>query len=626
MKKIIVFILMFMFLAVSHLQEAFADAAQPEIIVNKQTGEVTIAGIASAKGQTINLLVENPSHSVEYISDMKSDEGGNYRFTFTLLKSIPGIYKVELGGALSVTTQFTFAKEKASPNWSAGSTISASGIGLDRVTLTWTPATDDKSIRNYTIYSGGSEIATIPGNVTSYQVTDLYPYTSYIFKVEAADDEDSRTNDGPSVQVRTLGRGSGGSGGGGSSNTGSGSGSGSIEPGSSNGDTLSVKTEFNDADNSAVVKVGAEAIAQFLASTKPDANGVRIVTIPVSSKQGLVRAGVELPASVLKESRNTRFIVQTLFGDAEIRGDMMLNRSDVPADASIGIYLSNADKAQGSGIVQSRLVIELIVTVNGSAISWSNKEAPIKLRLRYTPNEEEAKQSEHITVLDVGKVSGEPLSVPSARFAASSKSGEAGTISFNATSSSRFAVTLVFKTFTDLTSYPWAVKPIEILTAKGIIQGTSEHTFEPGVRIKRADFVVLLVRALGLSAQPKTAFTDVNKSDYYYESVGIARELGITDGTGDNRFDPNAYITRQDMMTLTARAMSEQQISATAVGRSDLSHFMDEDKVASYAVDAIAAMVKEGVIEGDGQQLYPLQFASRAETAVMMYRIYNMQP
>jgi len=78
------------------------------------------------------------------------------------------------------------------------------------------------------------------------------------------------------------------------------------------------------------------------------------------------------------------------------------------------------------------------------------------------------------------------------------------------------------------------------LASKGVINGTSDTTFTPQADITRADFMILLVKALGLTAEVTSNFDDVSEKDYYYEYVGIAKELGITTGVGNNKFNPKA--------------------------------------------------------------------------------------
>ena len=62
-------------------------------------------------------------------------------------------------------------------------------------------------------------------------------------------------------------------------------------------------------------------------------------------------------------------------------------------------------------------------------------------------------------------------------------------------------------------------------------------TFTQG-RYKKADFIILLIKSLGLHCEVSVNFDDVLPGSYYYEYVGIAKELGITSGVGGNMFKP----------------------------------------------------------------------------------------
>lgn len=177
------------------------------------------------------------------------------------------------------------------------------------------------------------------------------------------------------------------------------------------------------------------------------------------------------------------------------------------------------------------------------------------------------------------------------------------------------------KLFTDVNgTYSWANSAIEALALKGIIKGTSDEAFSPGKKITRADVVVLLVRALNLKADVTSNFIDVNESKYYYESLGIAKQLGLVSGKEGNTFDPNKEITRQDLMLLVARALkiSGHDVQGNAA---DLSEFADSEKLAPYAVEGAASLVKMGIVKGSVNGINPLGTATRAETAVIIYRM-----
>lgn|GEM_PF-132787 len=175
--------------------------------------------------------------------------------------------------------------------------------------------------------------------------------------------------------------------------------------------------------------------------------------------------------------------------------------------------------------------------------------------------------------------------------------------------------------FSDLEGYEWAKEAIEKLAEKGIVKGTSETTFEPGRNITRAEFITLLVRALGLNCEFESNFDDVSPEGYYYEALGIARQLGIAEGTGGNTFDPHAEITREDMIVLVARALEAAGRPLPSGDVSELSRFIDADSISDYAVESVAGLVKEGIVKGSGDAINPRGTATRAEAAVIIYRI-----
>ncbi|MCZ8521150.1 polysaccharide lyase family 8 super-sandwich domain-containing protein [Paenibacillus caseinilyticus] len=177
--------------------------------------------------------------------------------------------------------------------------------------------------------------------------------------------------------------------------------------------------------------------------------------------------------------------------------------------------------------------------------------------------------------------------------------------------------------FQDTAKYTWASSQIGELAAKGIVNGTGPNTFSPAANVTRADFISLLVRSLGLKAEPDMSFVDVSSAAYYAEAVGIAKRLGIAQGGEDGKFNPKMAISRQDMMVLISRALKAAGRSLEAGTPEDLSGFTDRGQVAAYAVDSAATLIKNKVVEGDGTKLKPLATATRAETAVLIYRIYT---
>ncbi|MBQ7036825.1 MAG: S-layer homology domain-containing protein [Clostridia bacterium] len=169
--------------------------------------------------------------------------------------------------------------------------------------------------------------------------------------------------------------------------------------------------------------------------------------------------------------------------------------------------------------------------------------------------------------------------------------------------------------FNDIIDYPWAYNAITTLEEKGIVNRVSDVWYGPGQNITRGDYAMFLVRTLGLTDGEGENFADVDPNAEYAKELAIGKAAGIINGVGDNKFNPTAQITRQDMMTMTSRALS-------LAGSADLGSFSDAGLIADYAQTHVSAMVAEGLIRGNADgTINPLGNTTRAEAAVIMQRI-----
>ncbi len=179
--------------------------------------------------------------------------------------------------------------------------------------------------------------------------------------------------------------------------------------------------------------------------------------------------------------------------------------------------------------------------------------------------------------------------------------------------------------FTDMDDYYWCIKEIEELAEDGIVKGISDTEFAPDKKITRADNTILLLRVLGKTAEFTENFDDVYPSKYYYNEIGIAKALGIASGIGDNLFDPDQLILRQDMATLAYRVLNAEGILTSIPNTGKLNVFSDVNQIDFYARDAMAACVGAGLMGGYGDDtIKPRAYASRVEVALFVYRIQRL--
>lgn len=178
--------------------------------------------------------------------------------------------------------------------------------------------------------------------------------------------------------------------------------------------------------------------------------------------------------------------------------------------------------------------------------------------------------------------------------------------------------------FADIANYTWAADAINTLAQKGIVNGVSSTEYAPANNIRRADFMLLLIRMLDLKSDVTDNFDDVPADAYYYEGVGIAKALGLTTGVGDNKFNPEANITRQEMFILAYRILKAQGVELAEADESAINTFDDYASIADYAKEGLASLVKNELIQGSDNKINPAGNATRAETAVFIYRLYNL--
>lgn len=340
-------------------------------------------------------------------------------------------------------------------------------------------------------------------------------------------------------------------------------------------------------------------------------SGEKVVEIELPQVAGAEAYEQQIPAAVLALLGQEQVLrVKTNFGTVTLPAGMF-SAAELGSAQNVTLHIGAADIS-----TSDKPVIEVSLLADNKPLAFHNENAPVAVTIPYTPAAGES--LDHLVILYV-KEDGTTEPVPSGRY-----DEAAGVMVFTTTHFSKYAVALVHTTFNDLASVPWAKAQIEALASRGIINGTAVQTYSPNTAVTRADFIKLLVSTLGLTATFDSNFDDVQSADYYYQAVGIAKKLGIANGIGDNRFDPRASISRQDMMTLTAKALvAVNKLAAMDGTAGDISGYADADQVSGYASGSIATLVKNGIVQGSGNNLSPLATTTRAEVAVMLYNIYK---
>lgn len=224
-----------------------------------------------------------------------------------------------------------------------------------------------------------------------------------------------------------------------------------------------------------------------------------------------------------------------------------------------------------------------------------------------------AAEPDHSTVVWVDDA-GKPRFVPSVF--------EEETATFYGVYNGVFTAVRSNRTFGDIQGH-WAQSDIERMANKLIVNGSADGTFDPNRTVTRAEFVAMIVRALGLAEKPQlSSYSDVGPNEVWYAgAIGAASAAGLIEGYADGSFRPDARITREQVAVMLARAVRY----AGELPRQDTSalvRFSDHAQVSEWAKGSAAELLAAGLIEGVGKAGFaPQAFATRAQSTVLLNRM-----
>lgn len=394
------------------------------------------------------------------------------------------------------------------------------------------------------------------------------------------------------------------------------------KPDTSAGYTPSINQDPGTGYSSA--ELGAGTFNSLIGSAPRNAEGMRQLQINIPSVGSSGGTVLTLPKSGLSMGvHNQDIVVNTPIAAVTLPGNMLGQQNDGAA-GTVSLTIAQGDASritnpEVKALIGGRPLVELSLKDGDTRIDWNNPNAPVTVSIPYVPTAAELQASGFITVCYIDGT-GKAISVPSGRYDPAT-----GRVTFTVTHFSTYAVVYNRKTFNDLYSHAWARQSIEVMAAKGIVSGTSADAYSPGTPITRAEFLDSLIKALDLSASFKTNFKDMPIDAPCYQSVGTAKALEIALGAGNNYFYPKSLLTRQEMMIFMHRALLKSGKGYQKTGTEILNSFTDKDSLVPYAAESAASLIGSGIVTGSNGRLDPLGNTTRAEAAVLMYRLYNMK-
>ena len=173
--------------------------------------------------------------------------------------------------------------------------------------------------------------------------------------------------------------------------------------------------------------------------------------------------------------------------------------------------------------------------------------------------------------------------------------------------------------FKDFDRNAWYADAVSAAVDNGLLYGKSSTIIDPNGDMTRAEMAAIINRSFGCyKAADISQYKDVAKSKWYYKDVALAVQMGTYNGRSNSSMAPDSPITRQEAMTVVARAL---ELDYDAYAKTDLSKFADEKNISSWALPYVRAMVGANYIHGRTKGLEPLDNITRAEFAQIFANI-----
>ncbi|GGG64107.1 S-layer homology domain-containing protein [Paenibacillus radicis (ex Gao et al. 2016)] len=466
--------------------------------------------------------------------------------------------------------------------------------------------------------------ATVYAPVTDTTITGLGAGTYYI-RYAAKDGFKASPSVKLDVPAYVPPTGGGDGGNGGNGNAGGGTppttgGPGTTNPSTPVSTTITAVSTSNAAEGTTSATVSTTAVNGLLENIKKaEAEGKpALASIKIDAPAQTKSADVTIPGSAFAQiGDSTQAAVQFDFANV---GTIVLDAAavkSVGAEAgasNINVRITKGElTAEGKEVLGDRPVYNLTIFAGEKEITTFGG-GTVNVSIPYT-----LKAGEDANAIIVYYVSDEGLETIRGQYRA-----ETGTVEFSTKHFSQYIIGLNAVNFADVAPTAWYANAVHYLAAREIANGTDETHFSPNATITRGQFIVLLLNAYGIQADSNAAdnYSDAGNT-YYTPYLAAAKRLGIANGTGDNQFEPNKAISRQDLFTLLHRSLTVLGELPAEKTNATIASYTDANQIAGYAAEAFKALVEGGVVSGSNNKLNPLGVTTRAEAAQVIYNLLS---
>ncbi|WHH60956.1 S-layer homology domain-containing protein [Petroclostridium sp. X23] len=363
----------------------------------------------------------------------------------------------------------------------------------------------------------------------------------------------------------------------------------------------------------------SEAVGKALKqSAEQGQTGNAGIEIKVEAPSDAKSVEIGIPAAALKEISESGInglnisspVASITFDRKALSGIAAQASQDVKITASKVDMPALTDDVKR--IVAGRPVFDFSVAIGGRKISQF--DGNVTVSVPYTPG-----QNEDVNAIVIYYINdnGELEIVTNSTY-----NPQTGMVTFKTNHFSQYAVGYNKITFHDVPESAWYAEAVSFIAARSITSGTESSNYSPGDKLTRGQFLTMMMRAYGIAPErnPADNFTDAGNT-YYTGYLAAAKRLGISNGTGNNMFEPENVITRQEMFTLLYSALKTIGQLPEGSGGQTLKDFEDADQTASWAKDAVALFVEVGIIRGSDGRLDPEVVVDRAQMAQVLYNL-----
>ena len=376
--------------------------------------------------------------------------------------------------------------------------------------------------------------------------------------------------------------------------------------------------KVSDDMKTATASLSLEKYNELLKNAIGDSSGIKLIFIEINPVDTATRYVQELPSIALSATAlDKNIVIRTPFGTITLPGNV-ISKEELNGNDTVSISIESANMPlinnEINNLVGDRPVIKVSMMSQDKNISGLKQS--IKIDLPYRAKKDENSNAVIVCSIDEN---GKAEILKNSKY-----NSTIGAATFSTDYLSKFAVAYNKINFDDVDEKAYYYNAVTYLAARNITLGTGNGLFSPRGKLTRGQFMVLVMRAYGISPDEnlKDNFSDAGNT-YYTGYLAAAKRLGLSKGIGNNMFGPEIEISRQELFTLLYNVLKETgNLPGSDVGK-DINSFNDADQVASYAKEAITFLVRTGIVQGYNNELNPRGKAERAEAVQLLYNLMS---